>query len=100
MAAAQTIKAAPSLVAKFFPVEVYPVAAPVAAVAGLFTYMLTRTITADPDTRLRANMPIDCKSSSSYGESWRQSVRSIFDGRIKDYSITVFNNGPWAIRRA
>jgi hypothetical protein len=29
---------------QFFPVEVYPVAAPVALAAGLFTYMLTRTI--------------------------------------------------------
>jgi hypothetical protein len=29
---------------QFFPVEVYPVAAPVALAAGLFTYMLTRVI--------------------------------------------------------
>jgi hypothetical protein len=31
-------------VLQFFPVEVYPVAAPVVLAAGLFTYMVTRTI--------------------------------------------------------
>lgn len=33
-----------SAAVQFFPVEVYPVAAPVALAAGLFTYMVTRTI--------------------------------------------------------
>jgi hypothetical protein len=41
--------AARSAFAKFFPVEVYPVVAPVVLVAGLFTGMMTRIIYVDPD---------------------------------------------------
>jgi hypothetical protein len=31
--------------------QVYPVAAPVALAGALFSYMVTRTMTADPDTK-------------------------------------------------
>jgi len=82
---------ATSTFAKFFPVEVYPVAAPVVLAAGLFTYMVTRTIVSDPDTRHTPNMPIDCLKSSNYGESWRNSIRGYFDARIKAGHITIFD---------
>ncbi|KAF6255047.1 hypothetical protein COO60DRAFT_1641835 [Scenedesmus sp. NREL 46B-D3] len=88
-----------SNVAKFFPAEVYPVAAPVAVAGALFAYMVTRTITADPDTRLRANMPLDCKTSTAYGEEWRNTIRGFFASRIEAGHITIFDNGPMAIRR-
>jgi len=90
---------ATSTFAKFFPVEVYPVAAPVALAAGLFTYMVTRTIVSDPDTKHTPNMPIDCLKSSSYGEQWRNSIRGFFDSRIKSGSISIFDNGASAIPR-
>jgi hypothetical protein len=82
---------ATSTFAKFFPVEVYPVAAPVALAAGLFTYMLTRVIVSDPDTRHSPNMPIDCLKSSNYGEQWRNSIRGYFHDRIKAGNITIFD---------
>lgn len=43
-------------------------------------------------------MPIDCQASSSYGESYRQSIRGWFDHRIRTGAITIFDNPP-AIRR-
>jgi hypothetical protein len=82
---------ATSTFAKFFPVEVYPVAAPVALAAGLFTYMLTRTIVSDPDTRHTPTMPIDCLKSRNYGESYRNTIRSYFHSRIQAGHITIFD---------
>ena len=43
-------------------------------------------------------MPIDCLKSSSYGEQWRNTIRGIFDSRIKSGAISIFNNGENAIR--
>lgn len=84
---------ATSTFAKFFPVEVYPVAAPVALAGALFSYMLTRTIVSDPDTRHTPNMPIDCHKSGAYGEEWRNYIRGFFDNRIKAGAISIFDNG-------
>lgn len=91
-------RAATSTAAKFFPIEVYPVAAPVALAGALFSYMLTRTIVSDPDTRHSVNMPLDCQRTSAYGESWRNTIRGLFDQRIKDGAYTIFANQP-AINR-
>jgi hypothetical protein len=88
-----------STLAKFFPVEVYPVAAPVALAGALFSYMVTRTMTADPDTKLSTSMPLDCKTSTAYGQEWRNTIRGFFASRIEAGEITIFNNGPMAIRR-
>lgn len=85
---------AASTFAKFFPVEVYPVAAPVAVAAGLFSYMMARTFMSDPDVRHTPNMPIDCQRSSAYGESYRNTIRGLFDARIRQGAITIFENTP------
>lgn len=90
---------ATSTFAKFFPVEVYPVAAPVALAGALFSYMLTRTIVSDPDTRHSVNMPLDCQHTRAYGDNWRNTIRGFFDQRIKDGAYTIFTNQP-AINRA
>jgi len=90
---------ATSTFSKFFPVEVYPVAAPVALAAGLFTYMVTRVIVSDPDTKHNANMPLDCLKTSTYGEQWRNTIRGLFNERIKQGSISIFDNGAPAIPR-
>eukprot|EP00775_Hariotina_reticulata_P013014 gene13014-13143_t len=83
---------AASTFAKFFPVEVYPVAAVVGAAGGLFTFMLTRTILADPDTKHDVNMPIDCHKTAAYGEVWRKSIKSLFDQRIQAGATSIFKN--------
>jgi hypothetical protein len=49
--------------------------------------------------RLTTNMPLDCKTSTAYGEEWRNSIRGFFADRIAAGEITIFNNGPMAIRR-
>lgn len=91
-------KAATSTFAKFFPVEVYPVAAPVALVAGLFSYMMTKTFVTDVDTRLSPAMDIDCKKARAYGEKMRTNIRNLFDDRIKNGDFSIFKN-EMAIRR-
>ena len=67
-------------------------AAPVAAASALFAYMLTRTMVSDPDTRHTPNMPLDCLKSSAYGEQWRNTIRGLFNERIKAQNISIFNN--------
>lgn len=49
--------------------------------------------------RLTTNMPLDCKTSTAYGEEWRNTIRGFFASRIEAGDITIFNNGPMAIRR-
>lgn len=88
---------AASTLAKFFPVEVYPVAAPVALVGALFSYMFTRTLVSDPDTRHSPNMDIDCKVSRAYGESYKQTIRGWFADRIKAQNYHIFDNGANAM---
>jgi hypothetical protein len=83
---------AASTIAKFFPVEVYPVAAVVGAASGLFTYMIARTIVFDPDTKHDVNMPIDCQKTGAYGEVWRNSIKSLFDKRIQAGATSIFKN--------
>jgi hypothetical protein len=56
-------------------------------------------MTADPDTKLSTSMPLDCKTSTAYGEEWRNTIRGFFASRIEAGEITIFNNGPMAIRR-
>lgn len=89
---------ATSTFAKFFPVEVYPVAAPVAVVAGLFSYLMTKTFVTDVDTRLSPTMDIDCKKARAYGEKMRNNIRSLFAERIKNGDMSIFKN-EMAIRR-
>lgn len=44
-------------------------------------------------------MAIDCKAASSYGEQWRNSIRGYFASRIEAGHISIFNNGPAAMKR-
>jgi hypothetical protein len=44
-------------------------------------------------------MPIDCQRSSAYGEAWRNTIRGLFDERIKAGAITIFGDAR-AINRA
>lgn len=88
---------ATSTLAKFFPVEAYPVAAPVLVAAGLFSYMLTRTFVSDPDTKHNVNMPLDCQKARSYGELYRNTIRGFFADRIKAGHITIFSH-PQAMK--
>jgi hypothetical protein len=88
---------ATSTLAKFFPVEAYPVAAPVLVAAGLFSYMVTRTFVADVDTKHNLNMPLDCPKARSYGELYRNTIRGFFDSRIKSGNITIFTH-PQAMK--
>lgn len=82
-----------SIMAKFFPVEVYPVVAPVVVVAGLFTGMMTRIIAADPDVnkfqgKLVEDNPIDV----AHGKSYREHIRSFFADRISNGHTSIFAN--------
>jgi hypothetical protein len=90
-------RAAASALSIFFPVEVYPVIAPVVLAGGLFSYMMTRTFVSDPDTKHNVNMPIDCSSSRAYGEMYRQTVRGWFADRIKAQNYHIFDNGSNAM---
>jgi hypothetical protein len=39
-------------------------------------------------------MPIDCQRSSAYGEQYRNTVRGLFDERIRAGAITIFDRTP------
>lgn len=85
--------AARSTLAKFFPMEVYPVVAPVALVSVLFAGMMTRIVSADPEVNKgHERLVLDNPRDQAHGASFRNHVRGFFADRIKAGSITIFAN--------
>lgn len=84
---------APSVMAKFFPVEVYPVAAPVALVAVLFSAMFTRIVSADPEVNKgHERLVLDNPRDTAHGSSFRNHIRGFFADRIAAGDISIFAN--------
>ena len=68
---------------------------PVVAAAGLFGWMMTRTIVSDPDGHSTARNGIHGiadKTASKRGEDWRGSIRSYFSGRVSAGATSIFPN--------
>ncbi|KIZ05293.1 hypothetical protein MNEG_2667 [Monoraphidium neglectum] len=87
--------AARSTLAKFLPIEVMPVVGPVALAAGLFGWMMTRTIVSDPDGHSKARVGIsiqDDETAEKRGEGWRGSIRNHFTTRISSNAVSIFPN--------
>jgi len=85
--------AARSAFSIFFPVEVYPVVAPVVLVAGLFTGMMTRIISVDPDCdKGQAPLVLDNPRDVEHGKNFKQHIRGFFADRIAAGHISIFAN--------
>lgn len=86
-----------SLLRKFAPVEAYPVILPVAVAAGLFSWMMTRTIVSDPDSHSSARSGLGAlqeatKTAEARGDGWRGSIRSYFSARVSAGNTSIFPN--------